>query len=470
MQSPEQSPERSPTLLGLAALAALAAGCAASAQPAHPQQAHPQQAQLDRPLAPATRTARLDVALGQPLAVAGQKNKVYLKVGLTGLALEDAGDRPPVNVSIVLDKSGSMGGQKLHQAKEAARLAVDRLAPSDIVSVVAYDSTVRVVVPATKAMDKRTIHHGIDRLSAGGNTALFAGVSKGAEELRKFFDRNRVNRVVLLSDGLANVGPSSASELARLGASLMREGMSVTTLGLGLDYNEDLMAQLARAADGNHAFIERASDLARFFELEFGTVLKVVGRNATLTIDCAPGVRPVRLLGRDGDIVGQQVVVRLNQLYASEEKFALLELEVPPGELGGRMPVARVEASYGNLLTQMTDRLRGGVDIGFVATAAEADRARDQSVMVKAIELVANERNRMALMLNDQGRTREARQVLQDNAAWLDDNFQRYKAPSLQKLKRANNEDASNLDGENYRRQRKKMRKRQIEYDMQQMY
>lgn len=457
-------PSIAPTrLLGLAGLIALTAGCAASAQPAYPQQA----VQM---AAPNGRTAALDVALGQPLIVAGQKDKVYLKVGLTGLALEDASDRPPVNVAIVLDKSGSMSGQKLYQAKQAARLAVDRLAPSDIVSIVAYDSTVRVVVPATKAMDKRSIHAGIDRLVASGNTALFAGVSKGADELRKFFDRNRVNRVVLLSDGLANVGPSSASELARLGTSLMREGMSVTTLGLGLDYNEDLMAQLARSADGNHAFIERASDLARFFELEFGTVLKVVGRDATLTIDCAPGVRPVRLLGRDGDIVGQQVVVRLNQLYAGEEKFALLEIEVPAGELGGRMPVARVEASYGNLVTQTTDTLQGAVDIGFVADTAQADRARNQEVMVKAIELVANERNRMALLLNDQGKTREAQQVLRDNAAWLDGNFQRYKAPSLKRLEKANNEDASNLEGESYRRQRKKMRKRQIEFDMQQMY
>lgn len=418
----------------------------------------------------ASETARLDVALGQPLAVAGQKSKVFLKVGLTGMALEAPGDRPPVNVAIVLDKSGSMSGDKLFRAKQAARLAVDRLAPSDIVAVVAYDSTVRVVVPATKAVDKQSIYAGIDRLGASGNTALFAGVSKGADELRKFFDRNRVNRVVLLSDGLANVGPSSASELARLGASLMREGMSVTTLGLGLDYNEDLMSQLARASDGNHAFIERPEHLARFFELEFGTVLKVVARDATLTIECAPGVRPVRLLGRDGDIIGQQVVVRLNQLYADAEKFALLEVEVPPGELGARMPVARVEAAYGNLVTHQTDRLTGGVDIGFVATEFEADRARDESVMVNAVELIANERNRLALQLNDQGRTAEAQRTLRDNAAWLEDNFQRYKAPSLQKLKDANMDDASNLEGQDYRRQRKKMRKRQLEYDMQQLF
>lgn len=414
--------------------------------------------------------ARLDVALAQPAVVAGQKHKVYLKVGLTGLALEAAEDRAPVNVAIVLDKSGSMSGEKLERAKQAARLAVDRLSSADIVSVVAYDTTVRVVVPATKAVDKQTIHAGIDRLAASGNTALFAGVSKGADELRKFFDRNRVNRVVLLSDGLANVGPSSADELARLGHALMREGMSVTTLGLGLDYNEDLMSQLARAADGNHAFIERAADLARFFELEFGTVLKVVARDATLTIDCAPGTRPVRLLGREGDIIGQQVVVRLNQLYAGEEKFALLELEVTPGELGGSRRVATAQASYGNLLDRRTDTLAGAAEIRFVATEAEANRVVDADVMVKAVELVASEQSRLAVVLNDQGKQQQAQQVLRDNAAWLDQNFQRYKAPSLKDLSIQNTVDSQNLAPENYRRQRKVMRKRQVEVEMQQLY
>lgn len=418
----------------------------------------------------AAQTARLEVAPAQPAVVAGQKNKVYLKVGLTGLALESADARPPVNVAIVLDKSGSMSGEKLARAKQAARLAVDRLAPHDIVSIVAYDSTVQVVVPATKAVDKQSIHLGIERLAAAGNTALFAGVSKGADELRKFFDHNRVNRVVLLSDGLANVGPSSAAELARLGGALMREGMSVTTLGLGLDYNEDLMSQLARAADGNHAFIERAGDLARFFELEFGTVLKVVARDATLTIDCAPGVRPVRLMGRDGDIVGQQVVVRLNQLYAGEEKFALLELEVGPGELGGRALVARAAASYGNLVSKQTDALTGTAHVEFVATPAEAERRIDQSVMVRAVELIASEQSRLAVVLNDQGRTQEAERVLLDNAAWLDENWQRYKAPSLKQLQQQNIEDSKNLAPDDYRRQRKVMRKRQVEFEMQQLY
>ena len=144
--------------------------------------------------------------------------------------------------------------------------------------------------------------------------------------------------------------------------------------------------------------------------------------------------------------------------------------EVPPGEMGSRMTVAQVEASYGNLMTRMTDNLRGSTGLGVVRTAAEAERGQNAAVMVEAVELIASEQNRLAVLLNDQGKTREAQRVLQDNAAWLDGNFRRYKAPRLKALKEANMQDAGNLSPENYRRQRKKMRKRQIQFEMQQMY
>ena len=178
--------------------------------------------------------------------LADKKQAAFVKIGLTGFKLDSKDKRAPVNVAIVLDKSGSMEGDKIAKAKDAAIAAIGRLGSDDIVSVVAYDSTVQVIVPATKLSDKESVIEQIRRIEAGGSTALFAGVSKGADELRKFLDKNRVNRVILLSDGLANVGPQSPSELGALGASLMKEGISVSTMGLGLDYNEDLMTKLAQ--------------------------------------------------------------------------------------------------------------------------------------------------------------------------------------------------------------------------------
>lgn len=416
------------------------------------------------------RQVKLDMRLGSPALQANQKHKAWLKVGMTGFKREKASDRVPINVAIVLDKSGSMSGQKIQKAREAAIMAVQRMDPNDIVSVVTYDSTVRVIVPATKAADKKLIIDAIRRVGPGGNTALFAGVSKGADELRKFLDRNRVNRLVLLSDGLANVGPSSPGDLQNLGAGLSRQGMTVTTLGLGADYNEDLMQSLASASDGNHLFIERPQDLKKSFDLEFGDVMAVVAQDVDVQIVCAEGIRPIRVLGRDADIVGQKINARMNQLISNHEKSILLEIELPPGEIGSDRPVCEATVRYRNLETQNTDTLSASTRVRFVATVAEAEKTIDSDVMVRAVQLIANETNRLAVVARDQGNLDKARQMLQDNATWLNSNSLRYNAPSLKKLEKSNISDAKNLAPKKWKTQRKRMRRVQHQYDFEQSY
>ena len=125
---------------------------------------------------PATRRVdaqqvKLDVRLVNPVMMAGEKTKNYLRIALTGFELESAEDRPPVNVALVLDHSGSMGGEKLARAKEAAMTAIDRLSDDDIVSIVLYDSNVTVLVPATKATDRKAIKSKITQVKAGSSTA-----------------------------------------------------------------------------------------------------------------------------------------------------------------------------------------------------------------------------------------------------------------------------------------------------------
>src|SRR5690606_23156929 len=123
-------------------------------------------------------------------------------------------------------------------------------------------------------------------------------------------------RMILLSDGLANVGPSSPDELAALGASLGREGVSIGTIGLGVDYNEDLMFKLATASDGAMAFAEHPSDLASFFDREIRAVTHVVASNIEIELNVKEPYKPVRVLGDRGTIRGQAVTFDLNQAYA----------------------------------------------------------------------------------------------------------------------------------------------------------
>jgi Ca-activated chloride channel homolog len=409
-----------------------------------------------------------DVA--NPVMASDKKDTTYLKVGLTGFELAREGKRTPVNIAIVLDHSGSMSGSKIERAKEAAAMAVERLNSNDIVSLVVYDDTVDVLYPASKLTDKRVLEAAIEKIQPGESTALFAGVSKGAGEVKKFLEKERVNRVILLSDGLANVGPSSPSELGDFGASLIKDGISVTTIGLGLGFNEDLMTQLAGKSDGNHAFVENENDLKRIFNAEFGDVLSVVAQEVSVSIRCAEGIRPVRILGREGDISGQTARVTLNQLYAAQEKYILLEVEVPAVGSGQTREVASVEVSYLNMGTHVQDRITSSCSVRFSEVASEIEKSLNKDVMVQAVRHTAAERTEDAVRLRDAGNLAEARRLLLDNAAMLKQKAQSLASPVLDKDSLSNEQSAENLDESKWNKQRKTMESANWSLDSQQSY
>lgn len=421
------------------------------------------------PAAAGAQTVDMKVSLSNPLVLAGQPQTGYLKVGMLGTGFGKARPRATANLVLVIDRSGSMAGAKLERAKEAAIQAVARLSSQDIVSVVAFDDRVNVLLPATRASDKEEIYRAIRQLRAGNSTALFAGVSRGAGEVRKFLTRSFANRIILISDGLANVGPSSTEALASLGASLRKEGIAVTTLGLGLDYNEDLLYHLAKASDGNHAFVENATDLARIFDSEFGDVLSVAATDVEIRIAFAPGVRPLRLLGRAGEIVGQTVVVRLNQLLGQQEKYALVEFSAPARPAGETVSLAEVRADFTDVGSGRRQSQARAVSARFCAERAEVERAEDREVMVAAVEQLANERSKEALALRDRGLIEDARAALRENERFLSENAGRLKSERLRRASEQNRADQSNLDGD-WNRTRKSMRRSQYFYETQQSY
>ncbi len=416
------------------------------------------------------KQVRLEVSLDKPTLLAEKKQTTFIKVGLTGFKTDSSKERSPVNVAIVLDKSGSMQGQKIAKAKEAAIAAIERLNENDIVSVVAYDSTVTVVVPATKLADKRSLIERVRRIAAGGSTALFAGVSKGAAEIRKFAEKERVNRVILLSDGLANVGPKSPSELGALGASLMKESIAVSTMGLGLDYNEDLMTKLAQKSGGNHVFIEEADQLVQVFNYEFNDVLSVVAQEVAIDIRTAQGVRPVRVLNSANEINGQTVIVSMNQLYSEQEKYVLLEVEVPASKAGQSREIAEVKVSYANMLTHSTDRLSCSVSDNFSDSVAVVEKNINVLVCTDCVLQLANEQNILATALRDRGDVEGARRILLVNSRFLKENAAKYKSNILLVRGKDNKVQASNLDTVKWAKNRKMMRQLQNNDAIQQAY
>ncbi|HAS81427.1 MAG TPA: hypothetical protein DCS43_01800 [Verrucomicrobia bacterium] len=414
----------------------------------------------------------MTVDLTNPLVESGAKRTVVLKVALQAAEREQASKRPPVNMALVIDKSGSMQGERIQQAREAALAAVDRLRDDDIISVVAFDDNVTVLVPATKASSRAEIRRGIEQIQAGGSTALFAGTSKGAAEVRKFLEREQVNRVILLSDGQANVGPSSPGALGELGGSLMKDGISATTIGLGLGYNEDLMVRLARESDGNHSFVENANDLVSIFDREFGEAMSVIAQDVQIRIDCGAGVRPLRTLGRPSEISGQTVITQLNQLYGGQERYLLLEVEVPANEPDTTVELASVTATFRDLGTNEQNALKEQAQVQVTASREAVEAKEDKKVVSDFVLLEAAVVNQQAVQLRDEGRVEEARELLKGNIQRLDEVAQKEDMPAeaKQQLKRFsadNQADSESLENSSWKGRRKSMRDVQYKIETQ---
>jgi Ca-activated chloride channel homolog len=412
---------------------------------------------------------QINTELANPIMLAGQKQTVFLRIGLTGFPIKTE-KVAPLNVALILDKSGSMQGEKLRCAKDAAIMAIERLRADDILSIATYDHQADILLPATKAQNKEIIITAINLLTAGGQTALYDGIEKAAKEVRQFLNKNRINRMVLVSDGLANIGPSTPEELGALSASLSKENLVITTIGLGLGYHEDLMTELAKKSDGNHAFVENAYDLAHFFDHEFSDILSVVAQEVNVTIMGVNGTRILRVLGREAQIQDNQFLVKLNQLYSEQEKYVLAELEVPATFVNQERIIAGAAVVYRNMNNGKNERQSHKITATFTDSQQLVAETTNATVMTAAIEQLAVEKNELAVTLRDEGKIKEARQVLLDNANFLAEEAAKYSSNNLTKLKEINTEDAQKLEDDNWIKQRKSMRRQQYKSKTQQAY
>ena len=321
----------------------------------------------------AGETLQLQLVPERGYVVKNLPQEVVIKIDLSAIADRQKVRRTPLNLAVVLDKSGSMSGAKLEKTKQAAMQLVDRLAPNDIFSLVIFSDRAQVLVPAQKVEDKDALKEKIESIQADGSTALYAGVKMGADQLQEFFSSKRINRVILLSDGLANVGPSSTRELRRLGSDLAERGISVTTIGVGDDYNEDLMAGLAEASDANYYYVKDTEKLPEIFAKELGELLTVAARDVRIEIVCPDGVKPLGFIGRAEKFTSQRATVNLSQFTTGQDRYLFLRCLVN----GDQPEVARVNVNYKDELGDGSDQSASGV--------ARIDFTDDQKLSEKSV-------------------------------------------------------------------------------------
>jgi Ca-activated chloride channel homolog len=310
-------------------------------------------------------------------------------------------DRLPLNLSLVLDRSGSMHGEKLEAAREAAALLVRRLAPEDLVSVVAYDDEVHTVAEPAKGAAQATLPRQIEQIETGGSTNLSGGWLRGRELVAANLLERGVNRVILLTDGMANVGIQDPQKLTGLAAQGRTSGISTTTIGFGEDYDERLLRAMADAGGGSMYYIENADQAASIFGDELQDLLDLGAQNVTVSVQPAPAAQ-LTTVHHDyaRSAAGTLLKLQLGDIYAREPKPVLIELLVT-GDVVGDTAVVELVVS-GDVLTA-----DGGVErqvIALPVTLSADESARVEPDVRKEMLLLAAARARNeALEMRERG-------------------------------------------------------------------
>ena len=346
--------------------------------------------------------------------------EMIVQVEVDGRPVEDGARRTPINLSVVFDRSGSMSGAKIEKARQAAAMVVDKLSDDDVFSLVIYDNEASVLVEPQRIgnRDNRdTLKARIHRIEPGGSTALHAGVVLGAKQLRQRLDKERVNRVILLSDGLANVGPSKTSDLTTLGRELRSDGISVSTVGLGDDYNEDLMTALAEASNANYYYVQDAEKLPGVFAKELGASRSLIARSILIRISAPEGVRLKEIVGRPDIVCGDRVAeIKMPELFGAEKRRFLVRC-VAEENVAETIEAAQVELSYATVDGTAAPAQRQVAKVAFTNDekksneSIHAEVAREHSVVQNRLA------KELAVKLADEGKAKDAVAVLRKQQA-----------------------------------------------------
>lgn len=337
--------------------------------------------------------------------------------------------RLPLNLSLVIDRSGSMDGEPLEQAKRACALVVDMLDPTDVLSVITFEDGADVVMPARRMTNKGLVKDYISRIHAGNTTNLYEGLVTACQQVASVKTETSLNRVLLLTDGEPTVGTKDfPSIIGQVGEQKAR-GITVSTLGYGADFSEELLSGIARRSGGNCYYASSPQALPGLFQREVESLLRITARNLRLRVYLPRGVSVRQVYGQQ-PVLGQRTAeIILSDVEMSTGLSSLWELEMTPRP-AGTYRVALAELLYDDAITGRPEKLSAEAVVDFTtdrplivsganvrvsgeAVVAQAARALDKAAVALRAQQIdpeqaVTEMQQAEVLLRNQGKTAQA--------------------------------------------------------------
>ena len=314
------------------------------------------------------------------VAVEGPEH-VSLLLDLTAPTLHRDQGRAPSTLVVVLDRSGSMGGERLAGAKHSLMCLVDRLDPSDLFGLVTFDDEVQVVVATAPLHDKANVKARIAEVYAGGSTDLSAGYLRGLQEAQRVAGPAGAT-LLLISDGHANAGVTDPDRLGPVAANAHAAGVTTSTVGFGLGYDETLLGALARAGAGNELFAETADEAVAAVAAEVDGLLSQCAQAASLLIRMTPACRGVRLVNDIPAVMtADGLLIELGSFWSGEQRKLVLTFDIPGISALGLAEVAALDLTWVELPALVQHSVSVPVCVNVVPGDQVAARVADVRVL-----------------------------------------------------------------------------------------
>ena len=376
---------------------------------------------------------KLETALDQPVWLNGCGESVFLQVDIYSKEVPRR-DRIPLNLALVIDRSGSMATeQKLDYAKNSAKFIVQNMSEDDYVSLVTYESKVQVVVPAQQAKNKRKIIRLIDDITSDGSTNLSGGMLEGYSQVARNLKTGQVNRVLLLSDGLANEGVTRADKLQEICYDKSLQNMSMSTFGVGADYDEDLLLGLAELGIGNYYFIHSPEEIPTIFASEMSGLLAVAAQNVKIQINPAAGVKVLDVFGYLSETRNNQTEVSMGDIFSNDHYSLTFELQLPKF-IPDSLLLAEVVLHYDDVVNK-GDRVQSTSPVHIRSTSEPQNRDYYRNPYVGERLSLLNSTIQLQTVVQQANASNlgEIQQTLAKQAIEVANSAKEYKSPNLKK-------------------------------------